>query len=90
MLSLSAQAGWFKDFCERHLIAQDPYQFEDSPRWWLEEELRRMEVSERWMNLTRGEKARLKLIREELDLRRQARTLRFDEHSNQNHEPPFQ
>jgi hypothetical protein len=25
-----SEAGWFKDFCERHLIADDPYQFEQT------------------------------------------------------------
>lgn len=24
----AAEAGWFSDFCQRHLIADDPYQFE--------------------------------------------------------------
>jgi hypothetical protein len=27
---LNAQAGWFKDFCTKHLIADDPYQFEQT------------------------------------------------------------
>jgi hypothetical protein len=25
----TAQAGWFQDFCERHLVAEDPYQYEE-------------------------------------------------------------
>lgn len=27
--SIPAVAGWWKDFCERHLIAEDPYQYLD-------------------------------------------------------------
>lgn len=26
--SVTAQAGWWKNFCERHLVGDDPYQFE--------------------------------------------------------------
>lgn len=28
LMSMSAQAGWWQDVCERHLIADDPYQYE--------------------------------------------------------------
>lgn len=27
--SIPAMAGWWKDFCERHLIAENPYQYMD-------------------------------------------------------------
>lgn len=26
--AIPSHAGWFQEFCERHLIADDPYQFE--------------------------------------------------------------
>jgi hypothetical protein len=28
LFSTAAHAGWWSDFCSRHLIADDPYQFE--------------------------------------------------------------
>lgn len=28
LFSTSANAGWFSNFCERHLVAADPYQYE--------------------------------------------------------------
>lgn len=31
VISFRANAGWISDFCERHLIADDPYQFEQTP-----------------------------------------------------------
>ncbi len=29
LISLPASGGWFRNFCERHLIADDPYEYED-------------------------------------------------------------
>lgn len=34
-----AHAGWWQRFCERNLVADDPYAFESAPRACLEREL---------------------------------------------------
>lgn len=45
--SMPVHAGWWSNFCERHLIADDPYQWEQYPTAWIEFKIYSLEVAVR-------------------------------------------
>lgn len=48
LLISTSHAGWWSDFCSRHLMANDPYQFETASTEWLRQAIDRLEIKERW------------------------------------------
>lgn len=70
LLAISvAHAGWFSDFCERHLVANDPYQFEQTSSEFLMQEIAKLEIKEKWGTITRDDKSILLIMRREIELR---------------------
>ncbi len=51
LLSPSAQAGWFSRWCERHLVTDDPFQFESTSIDWIRREVDRLEIKSQWRKL---------------------------------------
>jgi len=69
LLSLAvsaAQAGWFQDFCERHLIADDPYQFEQTDLAYLIQFYDRLKMRASRDSPDRSEIRLLNIVRNEL------------------------
>lgn len=67
LFSSTAHAGWWGDWCERHLIADDPYQFEQVSDEWIVDEIERLEMREG--QLDARETRYLGLLRAELEAR---------------------
>ncbi len=66
-LSLSpVHAGWWKNFCERHIAVDDPYQYASAPTDWLERRAEFLEIREAWGKLRHAEHMELVIIRAEL------------------------
>lgn len=65
-VSVRAHAGWWTDFCERHLIADDPYQFETASTEWLIREVRWLEAAR---EPTAHELSLIRILRSELERR---------------------
>jgi hypothetical protein len=61
----SARAGWWQSFCERHLIADDPYQFETVASDWLDREIGRLEIRAAWNKITERDARMLEILRAE-------------------------
>lgn len=65
-----AQAGtlsdWWGGFCERYLVADDPYQFEKAPTDWLLREEMRYQLLIVAESADRHDLAMLKIIQHEL------------------------
>lgn len=69
-----ASAGWLADFCERHLVRADPYQFEDASDWYVQRELDRLEAELIWNGrLSFIDNSTLKVLRREMELRQALR-----------------
>jgi len=66
---VNAKAGWLSNFCSRHLIADDPYQWEGYSRQWLEQERARLQIKANHNMADRNEKIRLMHIKDELRIR---------------------
>jgi hypothetical protein len=68
-LVMTAHAGWWREFCTKHLIADDPYQFESTPVEWVKNRIDFLEVREKWNALTPDEEIELRIMRTELKKR---------------------
>lgn len=66
LFSSTASAGWWHNWCERYLVANDPYQFERVSTEWLIKEVRWLESSR---ELTSQDESMLKIMRDELTSR---------------------
>lgn len=69
-LSLSANAGWLKNFCERHFTQERTYS--QVPREQLEAQVKRWEIREAFwgpLGLTYNQRVELTAMREELQRR---------------------
>lgn len=64
-----AHAGWWSNFCERHLIADDPYQWEVYDKYWLIKEQDRIKIRIEWGLATAQEVKRFEHITDELGRR---------------------
>lgn len=64
-----AQAGWLSDWCERHLVADDPYQYEEAPTAWIEYKVYYLDVKRRSGMADKSELRLLKLLEQELQRR---------------------
>lgn len=62
----TAHAGWWSDFCERHLIADDPYQYQEAPREWIVNQIDILEIKQRWGTITKRELSTLSILQREL------------------------
>jgi hypothetical protein len=56
-------AGWWSRFCERNLITDDPTQYETVSPDWVKLEVERLEIREKWNQLTEVERRHLALLR---------------------------
>jgi hypothetical protein len=69
-LTLSlAHAGWWADFCEKHLVAEDPYQYEQTSTEWLDREIAKYQIKEAWGKLDNQEKTHLRILLRERNQR---------------------
>lgn len=64
-----AYAGWWSDFCNRHLIADDPYQWEQYDNYFLLREQDRLKVKIEWQTATDNGIRRFEHISAELHRR---------------------
>jgi hypothetical protein len=69
LIAMPAQAGWFSDFCQRHLIADDPYQFEQTSENLLVVERYRYSLRIRNGIATNRDRALYRLLDDELKRR---------------------
>lgn len=65
----TAHAGWWSDWCERHLIADDPEQYADAPTSWLEHRIYYIEVMVRANMATKTDIRILKSLKKEMERR---------------------
>lgn len=70
MGSQQAHAGWWSDWCEKNLIAADPYQFREAPTAWIEYRIYYLEVQERANMLSNTDRQILKVLKQELEWRK--------------------
>lgn len=65
-----ASAGWLYDLCSRWLlVADDPYQFENAPKEWLERRADRLRIKKAWGRASASDLAMLEIVERELELR---------------------
>jgi hypothetical protein len=69
MRSHMAHASWWSNFCERHLIADDPYQWQEYDAQWLLQEQTRLKIRIEWGVATVPEIRRFEHISAELKAR---------------------
>lgn len=66
-----AHAGWWSDWCERNLIAADPYQFREAPTSWIEQRIYYIEVKQRANMLSKNDRQVLKVLKQERQWRKE-------------------
>lgn len=64
-----AHAGWWGDFCERHLIADDPYQYEQTEAWQLRRQIQVLAHREWQGTISKSDRKQLEIMRRELKRR---------------------
>lgn len=64
---LAGHASRWQDFCERYLVANDPYQFETTSLLWLLRERDRYRAMNEW---TYQDQAMFKIITDEIERRK--------------------
>lgn len=60
---------WLAGFCERHLVAADPYQFEHTSTDWLIRESARLELLIATDSASRSDKKLFEIIEQEMSRR---------------------
>jgi hypothetical protein len=70
-----AHAGWFADFCAKHLVSADPYEFEETEINYLLEEKTRLSIKVLWNKSTHDERVRLSHIEGEISKRQMLRKI---------------
>ena len=73
-----AHAGWFRDWCNRNLIAADPYQFETTPIEWIRKEHARLDIKALWGTATDDDREMLVILKRELDKRAAIEAITYD------------
>ena len=73
-LALTACQGW-DDFVERNIIADDPYQYEQTSEADINWRIEGLEIKERWGALDKVEAKVLKALRKELAKRESCREM---------------
>lgn len=73
VMGTHAHAGWWKNFCERHLVAHDPTQFEskETSVEWLLREHQRYATKDHWGKLTDEERPLYNIVHNEIVFRSQ-------------------
>lgn len=66
LLSSYANAGWWTNWCERHLIADDPYQFETVSSEYIINEISLLETRQ---PLSVSDERLLRILKHELQIR---------------------
>lgn len=69
LLVSTANAGWWSDFCEKHLVADDPYQYEQVSINYLTTEIAALELKVTWQTATPSETKRYYILLAELKSR---------------------
>jgi hypothetical protein len=62
----SASANWFKQACEKWIIADDPFEFEQISLDWIVREVERLSIKDAWAKLDTKEQRRLQYLKSEL------------------------
>ncbi len=68
----SAEAGKLGDFCSNvfdFFVQADPYQYESASTKWVQDQIERYEMKERWQTIDRQELEDLNILRNELTRR---------------------
>ncbi len=61
-----ARASWWGDFCSRHLIAADPYEFETASDAFVQREIERLRIRVAWKKADADDVERLKILEAEV------------------------
>ncbi len=70
ILSLSiAHAGWWSSFCSKHLVAQDPQQFEQTDTAWLIRQYDALRIRKAHGRLRDDDREQLSSMRKQLEFR---------------------
>lgn len=69
LFTTHAHAGWFKSWCERKLVADDPYQFETASTDWVIKQFTFMQTRDRWKTLPEQDAGLYAILRRELEIR---------------------
>lgn len=69
LFSITANAGWFSNWCEKHIIADDPTQFESTPSAWIERKIYVLEIQKTNGVASRADLRLLKSLKAELKRR---------------------
>lgn len=62
-------AGWFSDWCQRHVIADDPFQYRELSTVWIERKIYALEIMKANRVASRADLNLLKGLRKELETR---------------------
>ena len=72
LVASGAQAGYWRDFCRRHLVAPDPYQYEQTREETIRRRIQFLENRKTWKKATESELEELGILEMELFRRRGA------------------